>query len=180
MTADAKRSCATYGALIHKGKLIDDEGWQDTNAQEYVAAADYEALQRVLARERGYLISCPWCFEQMESRPISAQMMHVIACGDKRAGTTVSETVPNPPPGMLWVDEQSFRIIVSTLTKEQMREVCLKEGERLFKNAKIGAFINADGSVTPERDASAPSATPRSTELKFCPMCEKEWESDVR
>jgi hypothetical protein len=31
---------------IHKGRLTDASGWQDTSPQEYVAAADYEALRQ--------------------------------------------------------------------------------------------------------------------------------------
>lgn len=166
MTADAKRSCATHDELLpcpHCGQqpsfgVIEEDG--ANFGAEFIDCSNCGASTNLVFPCKGDV-----------KRELRERW-------NKR--TPVSETVPNPPPGMLWVDEQSFRIIVSTLTKEQMREVCLKEGERLFKNAKIGAFINADGSVTPERDASAPSATPRSTELKFCPMCEKEWESDVR
>ena len=31
-----------------------------------------------------YLISCPWCGEQMEKRPISYQIPHLIRHGDER------------------------------------------------------------------------------------------------
>ena len=42
-----------------------------------------DAARQEQRLDRGFLISCPYCFQQMEKVPISMQMSHVIKCADK-------------------------------------------------------------------------------------------------
>lgn len=49
--------------------------------------------------------------------------------------------LPKPvkvPEGYVMVDEKSFGIILDVLTEEQTREICMKEGERLYLNRADG------------------------------------------
>lgn len=59
------------------------------------------------------------------------------------------------PPGYVQVDEILFQTILKQLTAEQHRAISMAEGSRLFKDAKLGATLNEDGTVTPSRSCSA-------------------------
>lgn len=71
-----------------------EQHFQKRKASE--AALAEMTKERETAREKGYddglrwervyLVSCPWCGWKTNGEPISAQMTHVIACGDRRIG----------------------------------------------------------------------------------------------
>lgn len=53
---------------------------------------------------------------------------------ERLASLPLSATTFTPPPGYTLVDTVSFQAITRILTSEQMKELCLKEGERFYLN----------------------------------------------
>jgi len=47
-----------------------------------------DKVETELALDRGYLITCPYCGEEMQSKPTPFQIRHVTMCADKRIGET--------------------------------------------------------------------------------------------
>lgn len=45
----------------------------------------------LLALTRPHLLTCPWCHEDRSSNTASAQIMHLVQCGDKRHAQSANE-----------------------------------------------------------------------------------------
>ncbi len=82
--------------------------WRRTNEQaETAAASQAERIGELEAddkRTRAFIISCPWCGMQMESRPARFQITHLIDCGDKQTATAWQLQVDKAD--LDWLDTQ--------------------------------------------------------------------------
>lgn len=64
-----------------------------------------EARREGAEHERSYLISCPWCFEAMNMRPVGQQISHLIGCGYKRGA------LPLDPPKVQEAERVTIPVI---------------------------------------------------------------------
>jgi len=95
--SEIKTPLSREDAISFASRLA-DEAVAGTHIDYLVAAVeqrDAASREQAFEHERSYLISCPWCGEQMGGRAVSQQFMHVIHCGDKRIAES-SEQATKP------------------------------------------------------------------------------------